>query len=236
MKKDKTIYVGILIFVFVFSTINYGGIATDVCKREVHTVDPSVVLITGFEPFDIYEVNPSQLIAETLDGQVINGAEVVGIVLPVDFEESVENVTQAIEDYNPILVISLGLSPRTHVINVEKFGVNLKKLPRNENLWIFPRRINPYGPFIQASTLDTREIVMDIRSDDILVKQSLYAGMYVCNTVLYTMLGYIDEHDLDIQAGFIHVPLLPFQDPEGMELETMIDAVTIAIETSLKTK
>lgn len=236
MKKDKTIYVGILIFVFVFSTINYGGIATDVCKREVYTVDPSVVLITGFEPFDIYEVNPSQLIAETLDGQVINGAEVVGIVLPVDFEESVENVTQAIEDYNPILVISLGLSPRTHVINVEKFGVNLKKLPRNECLWFFPRRIDPCGPFIQASTLDTREIVIGIRGDDILVKQSLYAGMYVCNTVLYELLGYIDEHDLDIQAGFIHVPLLPSQDPEGMELETMIDAVTIAIETSLKTK
>lgn len=236
MTTNKTALVEVVIFLVIFSTFSSIVAVTSVHSERTQNICSSIVLITGFEPFDIYEVNPSQLIAETLDGQVINGAEVVGIVLPVDFEESVENITQAMEGYNPILVISLGLSPRTHVINVEKFGVNLKKLPRNESLWIFPRRIDPCGPFIQASTLDTREIVIGIRGDDILVKQSLYAGMYVCNTVLYELLGYIDEHDLDIQAGFIHVPLLPFQDPEGMELETMIDAVTIAIETSLKTK
>ena len=134
--------VEVVIFLVIFSTFSSIVAVTSVHSERTQNICSSIVLITGFEPFDIYEVNPSQLIAETLDGQVIDGAEVVGIVLPVDFEESVENVTQAIEGYNPILVISLGLSSRTHVINVEKFGVNLKKLPRNECLWIFPRRID----------------------------------------------------------------------------------------------
>ena len=58
--------------------------------------DLPYVLLTGFEPFDIYEVNPSQLIVEALDGQIIADAQIVGVVLPVDFTFSVENVTQAI--------------------------------------------------------------------------------------------------------------------------------------------
>lgn len=33
----------------------------------------TVVLVTGFEPFNIYDINPSQLIAETLNGEYING-------------------------------------------------------------------------------------------------------------------------------------------------------------------
>ena len=233
MKRDKTILVGIVIFVFVFSSFNSVGSITYICSSKTQHIDSSIVLVTGFEPFDIYDINPSQLIAEELNGQIINGVEVVGIVLPVDFDKSVENVTQAIEDYNSVIVLSLGLSPRTRFIEVEKCGVNLKKLPRNESPWFLPRRIDPCGPFLRFSALDAREIVVEIRNADIPVKQSFFAGMYVCNAVLYEMLGYIDGHGLSTRAGFIHVPLLSSQDPDGMDLEMMVQAVTIAIQTSL---
>ena len=36
-----------------------------------------IVLLTGFEPFSIDDINPSQLIAEALDGQNIDGAEII---------------------------------------------------------------------------------------------------------------------------------------------------------------
>jgi len=233
MKRDKTILVGIVIFIFVFSLFSSTGSIAYICSGKTQHIDSSIVLITGFEPFDIYDINPSQLIAEELNGQIINGVEVVGIVLPVDFDKSVENVTQAIKDYHPVIVLSLGLSARTRVIEVEKCGVNLKKLPRNESPWILPRRIDPCGPFIRLSALDTREIVVEIRNADIPVKQSFFAGMYVCNAVLYEMLGYINEYEPSTRAGFIHVPFLASQDPDGMELEMMVEAVTIAIQTSL---
>lgn len=193
-----------------------------------------IVLVTGFEPFDIYDINPSQLIAEALDGQNIEGAEIIGIILPVNFNESVEVVTQTIIDYNPLLVMSMGLSPRTHKINVEKCGINLKWVPRNESMWFTPRRLDPCGPFIRLSPLHTREIVLEIREAGIPSRQSFFAGSYVCNAVLYETLGFIKEHEISTIAGFIHVPLLPSQDPDGMDLETMIEAVTLAIKTSLK--
>ena len=32
------------------------------------------------------------------------------------------------------------------------------------------------------------------------------AGTYVCNDLMYQTLEYIDNNNLDIQAGFVHVP------------------------------
>jgi pyroglutamyl-peptidase len=196
--------------------------------------DMPIVLLTGFEPFDIYDINPSQLIVETLDGQVIADTQIVGIVLPVDFDISIEDVTNAIEIYDPILIISLGLSGKTDVINVERFGINLKKLPRNECQWILPRRINPIGPFLHISTIENREVIRDIRAANISVKPSFFAGMYVCNAVFYSVLEYIDGNELPTQSGFIHVPQLVSQDPNGMKLDIMIEAVTIAILTNIQ--
>ena len=233
MKKDKKIIGFIFVFLFVFSTISQANIVRINTNDESLISKDNIVLITGFEPFDVYDINPSQLIAESLDGQIIDDSTIVGIVLPVDFEKSVENITQAIMEYEPILVINLGLAASKHCINVENCGINLKKYPRNESNWIFPRRIDKCGPFIHISNLDTRDIVNEIRDANIPVKHSFYAGMYVCNAVLYKTLGYIDEHDFSARAGFIHLPLLSSQDPEGMDLINMIEAVTLSIKVSL---
>jgi len=194
----------------------------------------TIVIVTGFEPFSIYDINPSQLIAEELDGQYIEGAEIIGIVLPVDFDASVENITKVIGNHTPQVLISTGLSPRAKKINVEKFGINIKMYPRNEKKWFIPRRLDPFGPFIRISSLDTKEIASELNNAGITSRQSYYAGFYICNAVLYGSLGFIDEKDLSTKAGFIHVPLLSSQDPKGMELETMVEAVKIAIRTSLK--
>ena len=127
----------------------------------------------------------------------------------------------------------MGLSPSTHKINVEKCGINLRQVPRSESICFPFRRLDPCGPFIRLSPLRTGEIVLDIREAGIPSRQSFFAGLYVCNAVFYGTLGYIKEHEISTTAGFIHVPLLSSQDPDGMDLETMIEAVKVAIKTSL---
>jgi len=233
MRLIRNIVIVGTIFLTVASSLACGISFTTFHTSNEFPPNTPIVLVTGFEPFDIYEINPSQLIAEALDGQNIEGAEIIGIILPVNFNESVEVVTQAIIDYNPLLVISMGLSPSTHKINVEKCGINLKQVPRNESMWFTLRRLDPCGPFIRLSPLRTREIVLEIREAGIPSRQSFFAGLYVCNAVFYGTLGYIKEHEISTTAGFIHVPLLSSQDPDGMDLETMIEAVKIAIKTSL---
>lgn len=233
MRLIRNIVIVGTIFLTVASSLACGISFTTFHTSNEFLSNTPIVLVTGFEPFNIYEINPSQLIAEALDGQNIEGAEIIGIILPVNFNESVEIVTQAIIDYNPLLVISMGLSPSAHKINVEKCGINLKQVPRNESMWFIFRRLDPCGPFIRLSPLCTREIVSEIREAGIPSRQSFFAGLYVCNAVFYETLGYIEKYGIPTQAGFIHVPLLPSQDPDGMDLEIMIEAVKVAIKVQL---
>ena len=229
----NTIAIGIILIV-IAPSLAYGTSFTSF-NTEDNTFDSEVpiVLVTGFEPFAKYDVNPSQLIAETLNGEYINDVEVVGIVLPVDFDESVDIVVQAIKDYDPLLVMSIGLATGAVSIELEKIGVNLKTPLLNESSWLFPRRINPNGPFIRISPINTRKVTKELREANIPAHQSYSAGIYVCNAVLYGTLGYIKDHELATRAGFIHVPLLNSQNPDGMKLEIMIEAAILSINSSL---
>jgi pyroglutamyl-peptidase len=198
------------------------------------TPEDQKVLLTGFGPFSTFDVNPSQLIVETLNGSMTGGALIIGAILPVDFEESIACLVDAIEQCQPDVIICLGLSPSATALEIERIGVNLKQ-EDYDNPWSIPRRLDPKGPFIRWSTLPTKAITKAIREEDIPAVRSWSAGFYVCNAVLYEMLGYLKAHDLCLPAGFIHVPPLVSQRPEGMELTTMVEAIECAIEISLTT-
>jgi len=192
-----------------------------------------IVLVTGFEPFGMYPTNPSQVIAETLNGSSIYDAEIIGLVLPVDFTTSVERAVEAIGLYHPDVVISLGLNANANVMEVEKIGVNLKRYPLGDGRWSFPRLIEKNSPFLRFTPLKTNDIARKIQDADIPAKQSFFAGSYICNALFYGLLGYVKDQNLNASIGFIHVPLLDSQDPQGMSLEVMVEAVTIAIQASL---
>ncbi len=192
-----------------------------------------IVLVTGFEPFGMYPTNPSQVIAETLNGSSIYDAEIIGLVLPVDFTTSVERAVEAMDLYHPDVVISLGLNANANVIEVEKIGVNLKRYPLGDGRWSFPRLIEKNSPFLRFTPLKTNDIARKIQDADIPAKQSFFAGSYICNALFYGLLGYVKDQNLNASIGFIHVPLLDSQDPQGMSLEVMVEAVTIAIQASL---
>jgi pyroglutamyl-peptidase len=222
-KSMKSTRILLVIGVLLFCTASFSSAAS--CTP--------VVLVTGFEPFQNYTVNPSGLIAEALNGSSVAGAMVIGVVLPVEYNKSVEIAVHAIEQYQPVLVISCGLNPRAHDIHVEKIGVNLKRYQKENGRWSFLRMIDTSGPFLRISRLRTGEIVRAIRDANISAQQSYYAGMYVCNGLFYQLLGYAYGQDDSVTVGFIHVPLLSSQDPQGMPLEIMVDAVKLAIQTGL---
>lgn len=195
-----------------------------------------VVLVTGFEPFGAHSINPSQLIAETLNGTTLNNASIIGIVLPVDFNKSLEGARAAIEKYHPDVILSLGLAARSKMLNVEKIAVNFKRYPKDDGTWSFPQRIDKNGPLARVTSLDAGVIAREIRNAGIPARQSFFAGTYICNALFYGVLGDIKENNMTASVGFIHVPLLETQDPEGMPLESMIDAAKITIREILGQK
>ncbi|MBN2602710.1 MAG: peptidase C15 [Candidatus Thermoplasmatota archaeon] len=218
-------------------SIQFSTYYVDASNNQFHYQEENnqnkIILLTGFGPFSKYSVNPSQLIVENLNGTTIDNATVVGRILSVDFELSKKEICQAIDDIKPSLVLSLGLSPVTRWIDVELIGWNLRGIPKKENPLVPYARLNKSGPFFRLTSLNTFKITNAIWKAGVPAYLSVSAGTYICNSVLYNTLSYIKENNLSIEAGFIHVPLLLSQDPKGMELETMISAVTTALIVSI---
>lgn len=225
----KTFTIIIIFFTLFISSIpNSNSITISTSNNETS----QIILITGFGPFGNNEINPSQLIVETLNGTIIDGANIIGIILPVNFTTSIEVLTNEIDLINPDFVLCFGLDVNSCSFQLEKIGLNLKRDPYEDKLF-YIRKIDPNGPLFRISSLPTFTISKEIRKAGIFARQSIYAGIYVCNTVLYSVLGYISKNNLDIKAGFIHVPNLTSEDPKGMDLDTMLKASRIAINVCI---
>ena len=197
--------------------------------------DPTIVLVIGFGPFLNHDVNPSELIAEELNGETINGAEIIGYPIQPNlsnFTESIEIAYNAIERFNPDFVFSIGLAAKFKNIRIEKIGYNLKiEIKENASL----EKLIPKGRWLRFSPLPARKIVRELRREKIPSQISIYPGLSLCNGMLYSVLHYIDVNDLPIKSGFIHVPLHKTEEnPDGMELQTMVNATKIIIEVCLE--
>lgn len=222
----------ILIFPVIIVLTN----ATIISSPSVNSIgeESIIILVVGFGPFLNYTINPSELIAAELDGETINNAEIIGLQVQPDlsnFSESIGIVYQAIEDYNPDYVFSIGLAAKFEKIRIEKIGYNLKiEIKENSSL----EKLIPNGHWLHISPFPAIKIVRELRKEGIPSQTSLYAGLSLCNGMLYSVLHYTDVNDLDIKSGFIHVPLHKTEEnPDGMELQTMVNATRIIIQVCL---
>ena len=171
------------------------------------------VILTGFAPFGESKSNPSQSIMERLHGEIIGGAQVIGLALPVMMGTDFERVRAAIDEHKPALVLSLGLASGTTCLDVERFAVNLRvtepgdpEKPLEPNL---PQSaIASDGPDALFPTMDCERVAAAIRDKaGVPARAHGYAGSYACNHILYRTLLHAVENNLGYKAGFIHLPL-----------------------------
>jgi len=191
------------------------------------------ILLTGFGPFDGYAVNPSEMVVEEMNGSTVDGAMVITIVLPVDFNQSAEKIRKAIEKYEPVAVICMGLDGYARKIEVEKVALNIKSMYLGDKFlgW---RRIERGAPLFMFSTLPVEKIVESIEENGTDARISYFAGTYSCNYVFYSTLLYMEENGKSTPAGFIHLPPLKSQKSYGMELEEMVKGIKIAMHETMK--
>ncbi|MFN8630030.1 MAG: pyroglutamyl-peptidase I [Chloroflexota bacterium] len=194
------------------------------------------VLLTGFDPFGGAERNPSGDIALALDGRVIAGARIHGVVLPTAYDASVQRILAEIARLAPAVVLSLGVAEGRKAVTVERVGLNLDdaKTVDNTGEQRFERPIQPDGPAALFSPLPVRAMADAIEAAGVEAGVSTSAGTFVCNHVLYSVLAALG--DSPTRAGFIHVPALPgtvADDVPTMSLEAMTRAVEAALEAAI---
>ena len=189
------------------------------------------LLLTGFEPFGKWEVNPSWEVARRLDDETVAGLRVEGRRLPVNWEGTWQALKDYIEEVRPDAILMLGLANTRACISVESQGLN-KCGPTPDNAGNQPpgSLIDEAGEEALASTLPVGQIVKSIEALGLPVQISEDAGGYLCNSATYKALAWARGTQPDLPVGFIHLPnLREVAEEGGLSLEEMGSAVTAAI-------
>ncbi|WP_078430263.1 pyroglutamyl-peptidase I [Alkalihalobacterium alkalinitrilicum] len=173
------------------------------------------VLLSGFEPFGDFNVNPTLEIVKALKNQGVEGVEIETIGLPVVYGQCVDTLLIKMEEINPDVVISCGLAFGRAAITPERIGINVQDTAgegdKGDNQGDKPvdRTIFSDGPDGLFTTLPIRNMVERLVSEGIPAQISNTAGTYICNNTLYGVLHHIQQNELNIKAGFVHFPATP---------------------------
>jgi pyroglutamyl-peptidase len=197
---------------------------------------PTIVL-TGFEPFDGHDANPSQDVAKALDGRVVGEAMVCSAILPVDHAEAGPRVARLIDDLAPRAVVHLGLAGGRARIALERVAVNVMdfETPDNAGYRACGEPCVPGGPAAYFATLPLDAMLQALTAEGVPAYVSNTAGTYLCNQTMYGTLHRLAERGLRARAGFVHLPLLPAMvarsglEQPSMEAGLMVRAIEIAL-------
>jgi pyroglutamyl-peptidase len=196
------------------------------------------VLVTGFGRFLSNEENPTKEILKLLP-KSIHGNEIITVELPVIYDECFDYLKPIIESNNPDIILMLGLAGGRKAITLERLAVNLKDAVGPDNIGYTPHdeSIVKEGKEAYFSTLPLRKIEARLQEKNIPVALSNSAGLYVCNNIMYHVLHYVDQNNLDVVSGFVHLPYMDEQKREkdafSLPLVVMLEAVIDIIKIIL---
>jgi pyroglutamyl-peptidase len=191
------------------------------------------VLVTGFEAFGNTPVNPAELVARELDGQRVEGAEIVSRIVPNTFFKCIDFVQAAIEEVEPELVIMMGEYGGRATVTVERICQNLNDSTRyelvdNEGCALQGQLTAADGPAAYYATVPLRAMVKAMRDAGIPADISDAPGTFCCNHLMYGVLHYLAVSGLPTRAGWIHLPHLP----EVAALPENLGAPSMSMEIS----
>lgn len=199
------------------------------------------ILITGFDPFGSETINPSYEAVKSLP-DFINGVEIIKKQVPTVAYKSIEMVIGYIEEYDVDVVINVGQAGGRFNITLEKVAINLNdfRIPDNEGNQPINQAIDEEGDTAYFATIPINAMVVKMKEAFVPASISYTAGTFVCNHLMYGVLNYIHQNNLDIKAGFIHIPYMNEQvidknSMAAMSLDTLVFGLTKAIEAVIET-
>lgn len=186
------------------------------------------LLITGFDAFGGSEENPSWLAVSQLP-DTVGGFTLKKCMIPTVFGRAAQKVLAAAEDFQPDVILCVGVAAGRDAVTPERIAVNIRdaRIPDNAGN-------QPVGEFVVAdapaayfSTVPVAAMAQAIRDAGVPGTVSNSAGAFVCNDTLYLLLHHFAG--TSTRVGFIHVPAAPHQHAVSLPLEKTIQALLSAI-------
>lgn len=198
------------------------------------------ILVTGFDPFGEDKINPAIESVKKLPDE-IKGVKIIKLEIPTVYMKSLEKIDEAIKEYNPDVILSIGQAGGRPDITVERVGINVDdyRIKDNEGNQPIDTKIYDDGENAYFSNLPIKAIVENIRKNNIPASISNTAGTFVCNHVLYGVQYLLDKKYSNKKSGFIHIPFLPEQvisrpNTPSMSISTIVKALTLALEAIIE--
>ena len=166
------------------------------------------ILITAFEPYDVWQENSSWLALVEFTKQLPDSAQIVTRRYPVNLPAVRERLARDLGD-NFDYALHLGQAPGTSAIRLEAIGVNIGGSSRDASDEY--RSLVADGPVAYRSALPLSTWAKMLRSAGIPAVVSYHAGTYLCNATLYLSHHLAAQQKLRTQAAFIHLPLATSQ-------------------------
>jgi len=164
----------------------------------------------------------------------VHGAQIMRLVLPVEYDLAAAAVADAIARCHPDVVISFGqggddLALEETAYNLQDTGEVAGGVPDNRGVIRAAVPIDASAPATRATRLPLDAIQPALEAIGETPQRSTDPGRYVCNNVMFADLGAIGAG----RAGFIHLPYTTdFDDTVrarfGKVVETAIQAAVDA--------
>lgn len=184
------------------------------------------LLITAFEPYDVWKVNASWLTLVEFTCSLPDSPKIVTRLYPVDFATMKKRLAADLAA-NYDYALHLGQAPGSARIRLEAIGLNVAGATGQS-----PEQFEPLandGPLAYRSGLPLAAWALKLRAAGIPAQVSYHAGTYLCNGMLYYSCYLAERLGLRTRAAFVHLPLAPSQ-----TLEQTQDVASMPVSTSAK--
>ena len=166
------------------------------------------VLLTAFEPYDIWEQNSSW---EALVTYLHNRGTVPGVTTrryPVDLLKLQSRLEKDLElGFDAIL--HLGQAPGISRVQMEAIALNVAGMTEAAGDFFGP--LVTTGPVAYRTQFPLDHWNQDLRSSGIPCSVSFHAGTYLCNAIMYLSHHWHETRRRKCSIGFLHLPLTPEQ-------------------------
>lgn len=190
------------------------------------------LLITGFDPFGHYQINPSWEVVKALPDK-IGTFSLTKLMLPNIYGLETRMLLEKAQEIEPDIIIMLGMDSGTTKVHIDTVAINIQDALMEDNMGRRPwnKPIIENGPAAYFATIPTHELVQQLQKEGLHVHLGYSSGGYVCNDVFYSVAHKFNN--TNTKFGFIHIPLLPqmvWDEKEALPLEQSLKIVTRIVE------
>lgn len=190
------------------------------------------LLLTAFDPFAHYTMNPSWEVAQALP-ETINNYHIHKLRVPNIFGLAPRLLLEKAQRVQPDVILMTGMNSGSTRLQLNLAALNIRDAFLEDNLghrpWGVP--IREGAPAAYFATIPVHEIVRSLRAQKLPVQLEFASGGYVCNEIFYRAAhAYAGT---TTKVGFVHVPLLPemvMDENMALPLEKTVEALQAIIK------